>query len=225
MSRWVYPRACGGTPITGPLAGSRRGLSPRLRGNRVLDRHGISIEGSIPAPAGEPLGQEVGPCRYAVYPRACGGTLRVSIVPAQMAGLSPRLRGNRWRPPRPCRRRGSIPAPAGEPGEPINLGEQHAVYPRACGGTPGGRTARVGPQGLSPRLRGNPNDARIRGDRRGSIPAPAGEPGATSGHGTRGTVYPRACGGTSMRSSPVKSMLGLSPRLRGNRGSVCPDEL
>ena len=41
--------------MTGTLAGSSRGLSPRLRGNRYIVVHIHEPEGSIPAPAGEPL--------------------------------------------------------------------------------------------------------------------------------------------------------------------------
>ena len=35
---WVYPRACGGTGAPMPRITSERGLSPRLRGNRVVAR-------------------------------------------------------------------------------------------------------------------------------------------------------------------------------------------
>ena len=94
-ARTVYPRACGGTrQLVNPYA-SRIGLSPRVRGNRLLSRDG------------EYLG--------AVYPRACGGTDQRIAVEIQGGGLSPRVRGNH-----PCltleyKRLRSIPARAGEP--------------------------------------------------------------------------------------------------------------
>ena len=91
----------------------------------------------------------------------------------------------------------------------------------------------ISPQGLSPRLRGNPGhprpskvreglSPRLRGNlvkssradaARGSIPAPAGEPSPVCWWGSPacGGTYPRACGGT-----------GLSPRLRGNRKLELP---
>ena len=54
VCRWVYPRVCGGTgdmqlPIALPA-----GLSPRVRGNPLSTALLRSIEGSIPACAGEP---------------------------------------------------------------------------------------------------------------------------------------------------------------------------
>ena len=72
----VYPRACGGTPVTRTARPSPRGLSPRVRGNHhVQAREGAQL-GSIPARAGEPF---TVCCRILiarVYPRACGGTGR-----------------------------------------------------------------------------------------------------------------------------------------------------
>ena len=50
----------------------------------------------------------------------------------------------------------------------------------------------------------------------GSIPAPAGEPTIQAKYPGRGEVYPRACGGTSVRRLIKSSVSGLSPRLRGN---------
>ncbi len=72
--REVYPRACGGTTATSRARRSRRGLSPRVRGNRRSATAISAKTGSIPARAGEPdsglfLGLFLG-----VYPRACGGT-------------------------------------------------------------------------------------------------------------------------------------------------------
>ena len=57
-NRWpaeVYPRVCGGTPVVVWPTGWERGLSPRVRGNRGGRRPILSVRGSIPACAGEPL--------------------------------------------------------------------------------------------------------------------------------------------------------------------------
>ena len=94
------------------------GLSPRLRGNRVLEPSGNLPERSIPAPAGEPgcPGPPGPPADHRsipapagepmswiiawaavldrVYPRACGGTDYVLFREGRAMGLSPRLRGN-----------------------------------------------------------------------------------------------------------------------------------
>ena len=73
--RSVYPRACGGTQPFFDTALATLGLSPRVRGNHVLDRPENANAGSIPARAGEPRGPSWSPCRREVYPRACGGTM------------------------------------------------------------------------------------------------------------------------------------------------------
>ena len=52
-----------------------------------------------------------------------------------------------------------------------------------------------------------------------SIPARAGEPGAPGARGRWLGVYPRACGGTDELHAPLPRGEGLSPRVRGNRGS------
>ena len=93
----VYPRVCGGTKSTDRCSGLRRGLSPRVRGNQILPIDAGLRLGSIPACAGEPT-----PDRYAthpstVYPRVCGGTGLYRILEHWQEGLSPRVRGNRWR--------------------------------------------------------------------------------------------------------------------------------
>ena len=102
-------------------------------------------------------------------------------------------------------------------------------------------------QGLSPRLRGNPNQTAGIPQVLGSIPALAGEPAyglcepwpggsipALAGEpkGRQHSlaiyeVYPRACGGTSLQRLSLLHDSGLSPRLRGNRhtqGLTDPDD-
>ena len=53
-TRRVYPRACGGTHSLFIWDWRTEGLSPRLRGNRRPTTDISNIDGSIPAPAGEP---------------------------------------------------------------------------------------------------------------------------------------------------------------------------
>ena len=70
----VYPRGCGGTPRRSTTRGCSRGLSPRVRGNRIYSRGEAGGHRSIPAGAGEPA---VGTSMITVsrvYPRGCGGT-------------------------------------------------------------------------------------------------------------------------------------------------------
>ena len=111
----VYPRACGGTARSFAAAARPSGLSPRVRGNPRRRRHCVSVAGSIPARAGEPVFVRGVDCRSRVYPRACGGTRVMILRLLAVSGLSPRVRGN----PDPtyfdCQGTGSIPARAGEP--------------------------------------------------------------------------------------------------------------
>ena len=73
------------------------------------------------------------------------------------------------------------------------------------------------PNGLSPRVRGNQVVLPLDVDGDGSIPACAGEPGPYSPLSSRITVYPRVCGGTFNVRIRVRTVCGLSPRVRGNQ--------
>ena len=70
----VYPRECGGTRTNRTHTDSRRGLSPRVRGNRSRSNRSHSRIRSIPASAGEPAWMDASISGYPVYPRECGGT-------------------------------------------------------------------------------------------------------------------------------------------------------
>ena len=154
----VYPRACGGTCGIALSSFVREGLSPRLRGNRGIAGEVGHPGGSIPAPAGEPPADAAYRKERAVYPRACGGTVQTHRVSVAQYGLSPRLRGNQWLTVKRKIKWRSIPAPAGEP--PFSSGQcaSTKVYPRACGGTDDLAAIDIAAKGLSPRLRGNPNE-------------------------------------------------------------------
>ena len=75
---------------------------------------------------------------------------------------------------------------------------------------------RVPTTGLSPRVRGNPCLTTVFTPCMRSIPACAGEP-LTGLFGLFLTkVYPRVCGGTQLMLRRRFSLMGLSPRVRGN---------
>ena len=212
----VYPRVCGGTGFTLHPDGDAWGLSPRVRGNRGQLGMFESHDRSIPACAGEPISLSGAYTLAWVYPRVCGGTVQPPCLYKILPGLSPRVRGN----PRKSFERawsiGSIPACAGEPlvdPLPKRLDE---VYPRVCGGTPSALARRQHGWGLSPRVRGNPMLAPMPLQRRGSIPACAGEPVSKDEHDPFGKVYPRVCGGTRSSTRDCAFKTGLSPRVRGN---------
>ena len=92
----VYPRVCGGTHWRGREGGNGRGLSPRVRGNRVLATDAVFAGGSIPACAGEPRPSGWRRRAARVYPRVCGGTRYALPARFPAWGLSPRVRGNHY---------------------------------------------------------------------------------------------------------------------------------
>ena len=212
----VYPRACGGTFIKDYIAERGYGLSPRVRGNLGSGRKWATSIGSIPARAGEPLPSGASPAAPRVYPRACGGTLDDFGKERRNDGLSPRVRGNRDYEVHEAVGHRSIPARAGEPRTAQENPPVRGVYPRACGGTARAAAEDEPQPGLSPRVRGNRQALSGPLDRRGSIPARAGEPCTAAERESGGRVYPRACGGTSVAYTLTWTMQGLSPRVRGN---------
>ena len=191
----VYPRVGGGNVSHPHQHRGGWGLSPRGRGKRL----GAGLPGlrrrSIPAWAGETwdCGGEILPSE--VYPRVGGGNQGLKQPLHLRQGLSPRGRGKPapamlWR-----RRKGSIPAWAGE--TPAGHGRASAggVYPRVGGGNGSGGVCCCIPRGLSPRGRGKPTPPAASAARPRSIPAWAGETHGRSPPRRSPGVYPRVGGG------------------------------
>ena len=147
----------------------------------------------------------------------CGGTQQRYFQVFDYMGLSPRVRGNPGVRPLSRQSRRSIPACAGEPACLPHLHPAYGVYPRVCGGTSQDHQWDARPDGLSPRVRGNQRGNRARVCLSGSIPACAGEPVGALPADCRRRVYPRVCGGTRNFQSGEIALIGLSPRVRGNR--------
>ena len=188
-----------------------------MRGNHCQLPRQLPRQRSIPAYAGEP--RNCNPARQSarVYPRVCGGTARYQYQWPTLAGLSPRMRGNRTAQGTGHRSWRSIPAYAGEPVSGNGGGGGGGVYPRVCGGTVSVWSRISGRRGLSPRMRGNRTAGGPRSKPRGSIPAYAGEPLLTWMTISGVRVYPRVCGGTPPNLHLGGVSQGLSPRMRGNR--------
>ena len=111
----VYPRACGETLPGMIQVNIIKGLSPRMRGNRMYFHTYPERRRSIPAHAGKPfLETYIFGCAR-VYPRACGETLGGIQPSIEMKGLSPRMRGNLTYGAGGGPGAGSIPAHAGKP--------------------------------------------------------------------------------------------------------------
>ena len=214
-ARRVYPRERGGDNLVGPIGDIAQGLSPRTRGRRPQGEAAHGRLGSIPANAGEtsPVGATASLSR--VYPRERGGDSSAPATARRRGGLSPRTRGRPADAPHPGLPAGSIPANAGETAAADLVALAFRVYPRERGGDWFRYCRERSAQGLSPRTRGRPQDAAGRRQRRGSIPANAGETRGPPSARRTTRVYPRERGGDVGPAKPVVINWGLSPRTRG----------
>ena len=131
----VYPRVRGGTRFAVLTSQPVPGLSPRARGNHIEAIQRNVSSRSIPACAGEPT--ICVPCMQGdqVYPRVRGGTRTDARRYGEVAGLSPRARGNLAGDDDVIGVHGSIPACAGEPLQTTHAQRTEKVYPRVRGGT------------------------------------------------------------------------------------------
>ena len=187
-----------------------------MRGSLEFFARTDPLFGSIPASAGEPIAAVVTAPSARVYPRECGGAVRIDQCTAAISGLSPRVRGSLRSKSKGGAMSRSIPASAGEPCGCMPVQSQNAVYPRECGGASGNSGYGRYAVGLSPRVRGSHVSwSRMLAEIR-SIPASAGEPGGSRRAASRTWVYPRECGGAYMENSPLTLLKGLSPRVRGS---------
>ena len=186
---------CGGNFDRDSRNPQQQGLSPRVRGKRADYRARYQKNGSIPACAGETVGNRRRAATRKVYPRVCGGNYELNDDGSRGRGLSPRVRGKRIRFLAASSPGGSIPACAGETFHSARRKPTGGVYPRVCGGN-GVRRRPVPRQGgLSPRVRGKRTVANFASDHLRSIPACAGETSMLVRRQIPSRVYPRVCGG------------------------------
>ena len=108
-----HPRVCGEQRWDANLPGKAVGSSPRVRGTvrAVVDL--LVVTGIIPACAGN-RSQELEPSRDAGdHPRVCGEQVKLRSKALGHLGSSPRVRGTARISSETCKRRGIIPACAG----------------------------------------------------------------------------------------------------------------
>ena len=151
---------------------------------------------SIPAYAGDPIGQPLAITAQQVYPRLRGGSAR--NIPNRILnhGLSPPTRGIPAQDMAIIEAVGSIPAYAGDPAVTPSLPVQSGVYPRLRGGSIDVLGELDGVDGLSPPTRGILAALQAQLDTAWSIPAYAGDPGGGGGCAGARQVYPRLRGGS-----------------------------
>ena len=131
-------------------------------------------------------------------------------------GPSPRGRGNRVRVGLHLVGTGSIPAWAGKPQQMGHTPMRSTVHPRVGGETKSAAVAAGTVTGPSPRGRGNQVAVLDDRDEARSIPAWAGKPRGRSRHVLVPEVHPRVGGETPGQPSQYATVVGPSPRGRGN---------
>ena len=172
------------------------GLSPRVRGNRFVVEEADVSSGPIPACAGQPRFGQIKTSVTGAYPRVCGATVLGVVLCAGIAGLSPRVRGNRPESEHAKALKGPIPACAGQPTRRSTAPACKRAYPRVCGATLVIAKADGFAKGLSPRVRGNLAIKTAQDAVTGPIPACAGQPHPQAAGRCSGRAYPRVCGAT-----------------------------
>ena len=99
---------------------------------------------------------------------------------------------------------------------PINVNSPSSGLSPRVRGTLNPQFFSMSSSGLSPRVRGNLDDKRCILMQHGSIPACAGEPDSFLYSPVNSRSIPRVCGGTIKEEGLLSTLVGLSPRVRGN---------
>ena len=129
----VYPRECGAADTKAAHTSAMLGLSPRVRGSQVRHLLSLSVRGSIPASAGQPVQERKEKYGTKVYPRECGAAGKPKVRQRIRIGLSPRVRGSQIKASQRIPILRSIPASAGQPVSGKLPSQTNQVYPRECG--------------------------------------------------------------------------------------------
>ena len=130
-----HPRACGEHVDIVSQGDSNMGSSPRLRGTPARRPTMRARPGIIPALAGNTIVSVARGNRTRDHPRACGEHARHWQQPPLDEGSSPRLRGTLHQIVFQRRRRGIIPALAGNTPRPPCLRVDCGIIPALAGNT------------------------------------------------------------------------------------------
>ena len=145
-----------------------------MRGTREQGLDAAERVGIIPAYAGNTSCVKSPPTSSGDHPRVCGEHVNASRFHQWPTGSSPRMRGTQADLLTAKRKRGIIPAYAGNTAvkqTPLGGGRDH---PRVCGEHLTENEAHRMGEGSSPRMRGTPRCAMVRARPTGIIPAYAG---------------------------------------------------
>ena len=189
-----------------------------MRGTRTALVGCLFVCGIIPAYAGNTRYPVMTPIPPGDHPRVCGEHLRLQKARYRFRGSSPRMRGTLPSHCRPLNRRGIIPAYAGNTN--VNVAQKFSSWdhPRVCGEHLRLQKARYRFRGSSPRMRGTlPSHCRPL-NRRGIIPAYAGNTNVNVAQKFSSWDHPRVCGEHAIVAARPRTRPGSSPRMRGTLG-------
>ena len=191
----AHPRECGADENGADPDLLVPGSSPRVRGRHKFQGTTGTVNGLIPASAGQTAVDDESINPDWAHPRECGAdhatcsTMRV--------------------------RMGLIPASAGQTGNIRQPLSHRRAHPRECGADRSPATFVRSAAGSSPRVRGRQSRMTAKLDPTGLIPASAGQTmNELLMYGTVG-AHPRECGADSKGTKLVVRGKGSSPRVRG----------
>ena len=130
---WDHPRVCGEHLDGSDPARNVLGSSPRVRGTRRFLGQGGSVEGIIPACAGNTMMHVKFQDGTRDHPRVCGEHFEDQNASAANEGSSPRVRGTLMKRERHLANLGIIPACAGNTAMRPPRQRRRRDHPRVCG--------------------------------------------------------------------------------------------
>ena len=190
-----HPRSRGGNLSWPRSSRVCVGPSPLARGKRNGTHPHHQTGGTIPARAGETVGQGEKSCIARDHPRSRGGNADGLRVGKHWTGPSPLARGKLQATQILRLVLGTIPARAGETDGREGCGLRCGDHPRSRGGNSARAVRRVMPQGPSPLARGKQDNWQAVQLFTGTIPARAGETATSGTPLSKPRDHPRSRGG------------------------------
>ena len=191
-----------------------------MRGKPDAQGSFVCPRGITPARAGKTTIRTINKIDQSDHPRACGENALMSPLAALNDGSPPRVRGKPRRTAPAMALSRITPARAGKTIVPPFNGGTRPDHPRACGENFPVHFDAPAVKGSPPRVRGKPIQARVVECKNRITPARAGKtrPGAL--RSTPYSDHPRACGENSPTRTPVYSVIGSPPRVRGKLDDI-----
>ena len=191
-----------------------------MRGTRTVCHCQRSSVGIIPAYAGNTIITPILHSYGRDHPRVCGEHPSIRACRAARRGSSPRMRGTHTKRYLIGYTGGIIPAYAGNTLPSTSSTRSSRDHPRVCGEHSPCAVACANCLGSSPRMRGTLHVVPITQDRRGIIPAYAGNTVVSGMLCSRHWDHPRVCGEHLAQALTSTFSVGSSPRMRGTRFPV-----